>query len=562
MAGFLDRFGGSTSTKSRLSELSRVGMKYDDLLIRNSEAIGYIEGNLLQNNNGGNIDAVTRATLAISDTTSPLRTKSIAFFQLDYDVKRERLRDIAANGEIEFILETITDDVIVFDDDNRFCYPTDLIGEIRYRGQNKDERLKYQEKIINKYYENFEKIYNAWGFTEGISAWQYVYQWLIEGHIAFEILYDDLNNPKEIIGFKELDAATLTPAVKTDPSGKVFLEWTQRIPGQTRARSLTDSQILYVSYSNHFRTKRISFVERLIRSFNLMRVIEHSKVIWHVMNAPIRLVTTVPVGSKSIQKSKEDVREFANLLKEDISFNGDTGELRVEGNPNNLFYKNFILPVNDKNEQVKIEALEYPGPNLSGSELLKYFQEKLKLDSKIPYSRWSNEAGMGAYTMNAEGISREEIQYSKFVKRLRSAIKELLTKPMYLQMCLDFKELKDDFRFKNALGVMWYDDNVFEEVKDQELLNKRLATINSLKSIQDEDGKPYFSTEYLLKTELKMNDEEMRKNQDYKKKSGAASENPIEVEQPQAGAPAKPATPAAPTAGTETKSEAGTKGVL
>ena len=32
-----------------------------------------------------------------------------------------------------------------------------------------------------------------------------------------------------------------------------------------------------------------------IRSINLLRIIEHSKVIWHVMNAPIRLTTTVPV---------------------------------------------------------------------------------------------------------------------------------------------------------------------------------------------------------------------------------------------------------------------------
>ena len=561
MAGFLDRFGPNAGSKGNLSNLSRIGMKYDDLLIKNSQAIGYIESTFLQNMSaGGNIDAVTRATLAISDTTSALRTKSIAFFQMDYDTKRERLRDLAANGEIEFILETITDDVIVYDNDNRFCYPSDLVGEIRYRGRNKDERLKYQEKIINKYYENFEKVYNAWGFSEGISAWQYLFQWLIEGHIAFEILYDDIANPKEIIGFKELDPFSLSPSVKTDPSGKVYLEWTQMIKDRSQVRRLTDAQIIYISYSNHFRTKRISFVERLMRSFNLMRVIEHSKVIWHVMNAPIRLTTTVPVGTKSIQKSKEDVREFANMLKEDIYFNGDSGELLVEGKPNILFYKNYVLPVNDKNEQVKIEPLEYPGPNMSGSELLKYFQDKLKLDSKIPYSRWSNETGMGAYTMNAEGISREEIRYNKFISRIRSAFKELLTKPLYLQMCLDFKELKDDYRFKNAIGIQWYDDNVFEEIKNQELLNKRLATINSLKSVTDDKGQAYFSVEYLLKEYLHLSDEDLRKNESYKNKGGSkVGDQEIEVAQPgQAAAPPKP--PVAKTPGSETKSEVGAKG--
>jgi hypothetical protein len=312
MAGFLDNIGLG-GIKSKLSDLSRVGMKYEDLLIKNSQSIGFIEGQLMQARGnvlaGGQQDSLARATMAISDTTSALRTKAIAFFQLDYATKRERLRDLASNGEIEFVIESITDDVIVFDEDNRFAYPNDLVGEMLYKGKNKEQRLKYQEKVIDKYNENFQKIYNAWGFSEGISAWQYFYQWLIEGHLAFEILYDDLQNPKDIIGFKEIDPSTLYPQIKKDAAGKIFLEWAQKVPGESKIRTLTDSQVLYLSYSNHFRTKRISFVERMVRSFNLMRVIEHSKVIWHTMNAPIRLTTKVPIGSKSLNKAKEDVQE-------------------------------------------------------------------------------------------------------------------------------------------------------------------------------------------------------------------------------------------------------------
>ena len=384
MAGFLDNIGLG-GLKSRLSDLSRVGMKYEDLLIKNSQSIGFIESQLMQARGnalpGAQTDSLARATMAISDTTSALRTKAIAFFQLDYATKRERLRDLASNGEIEFVIESITDDVIVFDEDNRFAYPNDLVGEMLYKGKNKEQRLKYQEKVIDKYNENFEKIYNAWGFNEGISAWQYFFQWLIEGHLAFEILYDDLQNPREIIGFKEIDPSTLYPQIKKDAAGKIFLEWAQKVPGESKVRTLTDSQVLYLSYSNHFRTKRISFVERMVRSFNLMRVIEHSKVIWHTMNAPIRLTTKVPIGSKSLNKAKEDVREFANQLKEDIFFDTNTGEIQVDGRPNLLFYKNYILPVNDQNQSIEIAPLEYAGPNMSGSELLNYFKEKLKMDS-------------------------------------------------------------------------------------------------------------------------------------------------------------------------------------
>lgn len=569
MAGFLDNIGLG-GLKSRLSDLSRVGMKYEDLLIKNSQSIGFIESQLMQARGsalpGGQTDSLARATMAISDTTSALRTKAIAFFQLDYATKRERLRDLASNGEIEFVIESITDDVIVFDEDNRFAYPNDLVGEMLYKGKNKEQRLKYQEKVIDKYNENFEKIYNAWGFNEGISAWQYFFQWLIEGHLAFEILYDDLQNPREIIGFKEIDPSTLYPQIKKDAAGKIYLEWAQKVPGESKVRTLTDSQVLYLSYSNHFRTKRISFVERMVRSFNLMRVIEHSKVIWHTMNAPIRLTTKVPIGSKSLNKAKEDVREFANQLKEDIFFDTNTGEIQVDGRPNLLFYKNYILPVNDQNQSIEIAPLEYAGPNMSGSELLNYFKEKLKMDSKIPYSRWDSANGSGQYTMNAEGIRREEIRYNKFVTRLRSAFKELLTKPLYLQMCLDFKDLKDDYRFKNAVGINWHDDNVFEEIKQQDLLNKRLATINALKGVVDDEGKPYFSTEYLVKEYLRMSDEDLQKNRDYMNQTptgeGEAGEAASPGAAPEAGTAPEGGAGAEATAGKETASELGAPGAL
>ena len=523
MAGFLENTVNRLS--SRLSALSRFNARHEDLLLKNSQAIGFIESQLMARSSeqfGEN--EMLRLSMAISDTTSQLRTKSVAFFQLDYAIKRERLRDVAANGEIEFVLETITDDVIVYDEENMFCRAADLTGKMMYRGNSKEQRLKYQDNVIRRYTENFHKIYNSWGFQEGIAAWQYVYQYLVEGHLAFEIIYDDLKKPSEIIGYKELDPTSIVPQLSKDNAGKLFLQWTQYVPNSSQTRTLTDSQIIYLSYSNHFRTKRVSFVERLIRSFNLLRIIEQSKVIWHVMNAPIRLTTTVPIGSKSIQKAQEDVREFLNILKEDINFDNESGEIKVNGQPNILFYKNYILPINDKNEQVKIEPLSYPGPNLSGSELLNHFLKKLKMDSKIPYSRWEGQSGMGAFTLNAEGITREEIRYNKFVNRIRTTIQELITKPLWLQMELDLPEIKGDHKFRNAIGIRFNNDNLFEEMKEREVANKRLASFTAMKGVINDDGTPYFNTEYLIRKELRMSDDDIQTNLNYKIQEEEAKE--------------------------------------
>ena len=77
------------------------------------------------------------------------------------------------------------------------------------------------------------------------------------------------------------------------------------------------------------------------------------------------------------------------------------------------------------------------------------------------------------------------------------------------------KELQNDSKFANAVGVSWYNDNVFEEIKTQDLINKRLATVNALKAVVDDENKPYFSTEFLIREYLKMSDEDIQKNKDY-----------------------------------------------
>lgn len=565
MAGF----GGSASSgnNSKLASLSKFGTRYEDLLLKNSKAIGFIEGQIASRANQGENNDLLRYSMAIADTTSQLRNKSIAFFQLDYSVKRERLRDIASNGEIEFILDTITDDMVVYGEDNRFCHANDITGKMLYKGQNKNDRLNYQDDVVDKYNSTFDDMYTTWGFNEGISAWQYSYQFLIEGHLSFEIIYDDLNNPKKVIGFKELDPASIAPQLTKDANGKLFLQWAQYDPSNGNTRVLNDSQVIYISYANHFKTKRISFVERLIRSFNLLRVIEHSKVIWHVMNAPIRLQTKVPTGSKSFQKAQEDVKEFMNLLKEDVFFNGDTGELSVDGKPNILFYKNYVTPVNDQNQGVSIEPISYPGPNLSSSELLGYFTKKLKMDSKIPYSRWEGQSGMGAFTLNAEGITREEVRYQKFIRRLRSAFSEMMIKPWYIQMCLDFPDIKDDFKFKNAIGINYHNDNVFEEIKERDLEAKRMASYVAKKGILKDDGTPYFSTDYLIRKDLRLTEDEIESNEKWKqiddhvsKGQQPAQEGGGEIVIPTPGAAMASAGSAEPAAGGSETTEGGETG--
>ena len=132
MAGFLDRFGPlgqrRISIGKALQELSSFGMKYDDMILRNSQAIGVMEDQIGygQMNPMGydNEDYwYPFAALSMADTT--LR-KSISFFDQDYPQKREELRRFAQQDEIEEILDTLCDEAIVYDEKNFFSRPATI----------------------------------------------------------------------------------------------------------------------------------------------------------------------------------------------------------------------------------------------------------------------------------------------------------------------------------------------------------------------------------------------------------------------------------------------------
>jgi len=512
MAGFFD-FNTIGRARDRFVEMSKFGMRWDDLMIKNSQAIGYIEGELRQRLGSSlTTDDLMKYSMAISDTTSKLRGKTLAFFQLDYLVKREKLKDLASNPEIEFVIDTISDDAIIYDKNSFFCIPADLKSNfVHMKGVKSDQiKLEYEDKVKELYYNAFDKIYHAWGFNDGQAAWRYFYQYLIEGFLAFEILYDDLHKPKNIIGFKELNPATITPVVRKDPAGKIYMEWIQRDEETGQFRTLADSQIIYMSYSNAFKTKRVSFVERMVRSFNLMRILEQSKVIWHVMYAPLRLKTEVPVGTKSLQKAKEDINEFVNAFKEDIFFDNESGELKVDGKPKMHFYKNYVVPVNAEGQKVNIEPFKYEGPNFEEDGILQYFFKKFKLDSKLPFSRWDYSEGGGAYTIGGDSVTREEIAYGKFIKRLRASFQELMMKPWYIQICMANDAIKNDYKFRNAMGIEYKNDNYFEEQQQQDILKKGVDAITALKGLKKDTPEDAIPTTWAIKRHLHLTEDDMQ----------------------------------------------------
>lgn len=527
MAGFNDRNGplsnGSKpfSISNALKSLSSFGMRYDDLVLRQSQAIGPMEDEVgygQMNPFGVDNDDIYGAFAAMSMTDTNMRS-NIPFFDQSYEGKRDELRKFSLNDEVEDILDILCDETIVYDEKNFFCYPEILGVDIS------DD----VDKDLNKY---FRQIYHYFGFNSDQSAWYFFRKFLIDGYLAFEIIYSP--DQKEIIGFKELDPITLIPGYNHDDGKKV---WVQFKDDPVKERKLYDSQIVYISYSSITTASRVSYIERLTRAFNLLRIMEHTRVIWAVTNASFRMKFVIPVGGKSKTRAKQSLSQLMNSYKESVDFDWESGTLATDGKPMLQFSKEYWLPSKD-GESPEIETLNSEGPDLSDTEALKYFSDKLKHVSKIPYSRFLYEDGGGDFNLAADGMIRDEIKFGKFIKRLRSIFMEILAKPLYIQMCLKYPDFTNDPQFKSQVALRFNEENVFSELKDMELMEKRLDFIgtmrDSLMTTNQEtmEEEYYFDQEYLVKKYLKLSDDEIRANDAAKSK-----EKRKEAEEPEAEDP-------------------------
>jgi hypothetical protein len=205
MAGFIDNLQRFNPNISRIiksiSGLGSFGMDYKDMVIQDSMAIGITEANMRERFGFSQDDEDFIYSIAAQDTSV---RKYIAYFDKDYPFKRDFLRTFALNAEIEYILDTICDEAIVYDEKNFFCHPSMI-------------NMELDEKVVNSLRSNFRKLYVLHNFANGLTAWQYFRQLMVEGFLAFEIVYS--NDGKEIVGFKELDAISLTPAVEKNADG-------------------------------------------------------------------------------------------------------------------------------------------------------------------------------------------------------------------------------------------------------------------------------------------------------------------------------------------------------
>jgi hypothetical protein len=104
-------------------------------------------------------------------------------------------------------------------------------------------------------------------------------------------------------------------------------------------------------------------------------------------------------------------------------------------------------------------------------------------------------------------VTREELKFAKFIKRLRTRFSILFDRCLERQLVLKGVITPDEWKeIQNKIRYDFMKDNYFEELKEAEILREKLET---LRQIEEQIGK-YFSREWVVKHVLYMPEDEWK----------------------------------------------------
>lgn len=445
----------------------------------------------------------------------------LAYNQFNELRKRNFMIELSLQPEIEDILDTLAAEVIVKNPEKKYVFKPifDSMDIL-------DLKKEVEEKINEHITAYFPRLYRQLNLSND-GAKKLLRNYLIWGKIAFEIVYDDLTNPTKIIGFVPIDAITLTEAYE---NGQRFYIQEPKFGLNCQQRVLHDSQVIFIQWDEDY--GRISYVERLLRYFNIYRIMERSKILWFITHSQARTHFTIPVAGKGRSKSAQTLASAMNRYSDQIEFNDQSGELFVNGEPTWTASKEFWTAETDSGKPT-IEDVSAEGIDLSETGSVSFYEQRLYKISKIPIDRF-DPSSSEAWNLDPTSQRRQEIKFSNFVNDIRAKFSPLIIKPLQIQLCLEMPELMEDDEILSSIVLEYEHNNVFDEMADMEIMDKKVDFIMKLQEslvVTDAAGREhkYFPRNYLVQKYLKLSDEEIKtikkmKEQEDKELNAAAEE--------------------------------------
>ena len=428
----------------------------------------------------------------------------------DYDLIR-KYRQTSENPECDQAIEDIINEAITADE-------TEISVAVNL------DWVPLSMSIKKKMDQEFKEILTLLQWKK--QAHNIFRRWYIDGRIYYHKLIDEKQTRKGITEIRYIDPKFIKKIreVQKDKGKngaeiiKDVREWyiyneagvypTLPAIGGTQSQQqglrISPDAIAYVTSGlyNPTTNQVYSLLQKAIKPTNQLRMIEDAVVIYRIARAPERRIFYIDVGNLPKPKAEAYMKDVMSRYRNKIVYDSSTGEVMDDRNQMSML-EDFWLPRREGGRGTDVSTLA-GGANLGELEDIKYFQKKLYKSLNIPISRLESEGGfnMGKSTE----ITRDEIKFSKFIQRLRKKFSELFQDLLKTQLILKGIITPEDWdHIKEFIIYDFQNDNHFQELKEMEILQERLAL---LQVVNDYVG-TYYSTEYVRRYVLRQSDTEI-----------------------------------------------------
>ena len=391
--------------------------------------------------------------------------------------------------------------------------------------------LDLPDNIKKRIREEFDTVLKLLDFSN--QGYDTVQKWYVDGRVNYHVMIDDSAPKKGIQELRFVDPRKLrkvreyakdkagtngnngfTKRVKNEyyiyndkgfhkNSGQISQGFDLNNSNQTGLRIAKDSIVNCNSgVLNENNTLVLSHLHKAMKPLNQLRMMEDAVVIYRISRAPERRIFYIDVGNLPKMKAEQYLRDMMTKHKNRLTYDMTTGDVRDDRRHMSMT-DDFWLPRREGGRGTEITTLP-GGQNLGEMEDVLYFQKRLYKALNVPISRLESDTGFSLG--RASEISRDEIKFGKFIRRLRARFSILFDKILEKQLILKGIIAPEEWAaIQSSLRYDYMVDNHFEELKESEMLQNRLQILRDI----DEYKGEYFSKNWIRKKVLFMNEDEI-----------------------------------------------------
>lgn len=419
-----------------------------------------------------------------------------------------RYRETSLVPECDAAIEDIVNECVVSDTEDR-------IVSLDLRDVN------FSESIKKKIQEEFKHILSLMKFNQ--NSHEIFRKWYVDGRIYFHKVVDSKQPQKGMVDIRNIDPTKIKKVrnIEKEKDAKKGIEKVKKVEefyvfsdkgfdkssvNEGTTLKIAPEAVSYTTSGMLDYTKNIviGYLHKALKTANQLSMMEDALVIYRISRAPERRIFYIDVGNLPKAKAEQYLADVMNKYRNKLVYNSQTGEIKDDRRHMSML-EDYWLPRREGGRGTEISTLP-GGSNLSEIDDIEYFKKKLYQSLNVPTSRM--EADNGFNMGRASEISRDELKFNKFTRRLQDKFARVFTDMLRTQLILKNIVTSDEFdKYKDFIHYDFATDNHFTELKSGEIMRERFDLLGQA---SEYIGK-YISHDYVRKNILKQSESDIKR---------------------------------------------------